>query len=91
MKEKPFLRESNIWRIIGGVVTMVGLFCMILFPTETYEDAIIYRKTNDKGELTFLISVWHSLIGVGFLGFFPTLKEWTVSMFGKKKKPDDQV
>jgi len=90
MKEKPFWRPTNIWRVIGGGVAFIGLVCMVIFPTQTYPDAIIYRKFNDKGQLSFLLSVWHGVILFGFLGFFPTLKEWTVSMFGKKKKPEEQ-
>lgn len=89
MSNRPFFRESNIWRIIGGAVAFAGLVLMIVFPTESYPDAIIYRKLNEAGEVSFLFTIWHSIIAVGFLGFFPTLKEWTVSMFGKKNKQDE--
>jgi len=90
MKEKPFFRESNIWRIIGGFTALIGLILMIALPVENYPGAIIYRKLNEKGQLSFLISVWHIVIGVGFLGFFPTLKEWTVKMWGKPKKKEEE-
>ena len=88
--DKPFFRESNIWRIIGGITAFTGLILIVILPIENYPGAIIYRKLNDKGQLSFLISIWHLVTGIGFLGFFPTLKEWTVKMWGKSKKKKEE-
>jgi len=85
MTERSFFRESNIWRLAGGIIAFAGLILMIVFPTESYPDAIIYRRFNDKGQIILLFSVWHTIIAIGVLGFFPTLKEWSVKMFGKKQ------
>lgn len=84
-----FFRESNIWRIIGGLTAFIGLIFMVLLPSESYRDAILYQKLDEKGEVSILFTIWHCFILFGFLGFFPTLKEWTISMLGKKSKSNE--
>jgi len=81
LKEKNFFRESNIWRLIGGLVCFVGIVLMIIYPSETYQDVILYRTFNEHGFVSIQITVWHFVIVTGMLGFIPTLKELLTGFF----------
>ncbi|WCL51437.1 hypothetical protein [Leptospira sp. GIMC2001] len=82
-QERRFLRGSNIWRAIGGVLTFVGIILMILFPSETYKDIVLYRSYDSDGNISKQITVWHIVIITGLLAFFPTIKELIHGFFRK--------
>lgn len=64
MSDKPFLRESNIWRLLGLAVAFIGVLLAILLP-----DILVYEGGGAR------ISLGTLIMGLGFLGFYPTLKE----------------
>lgn len=64
MTEKPFLRETNIWRLMGLGVAFIGILFAVLFP-----ELLLYDNHGIKISLGVLI------MALGFLGFYPTLKE----------------
>lgn len=63
-KERNFLRETNIWRLIGLGIALIGGLVAILFP-----EVIVFHGFGLKASLGVLIMI------LGFLGFYPTLKE----------------
>ena len=62
--EKPFFRESNIWRLIAFLICFVGLFLAIMYP-----EILVYENHGAKISLGVLVLIF------GMLGFYPTLKE----------------
>lgn len=84
-EQRSFLRGPNKYRIVGGITAGVGLFCMILFPTESYPDIILYKK--ETAEKVVLFTVWQAMILFGFIGLFPTLKEFIVNIVSAIRAP----
>jgi hypothetical protein len=64
MTNKPFLRESNIWRLLGLGIAFIGILFAVLFP-----DLLVYDNHG------FKVSLGVVIMTLGFLGFYPTLKE----------------
>lgn len=88
---RSFFRESNVWRLIGGIVFIIGVILMVLFPSESYKDIILYRKYSDKGEVSIQITVWHTIIITGMLAFIPTLKEFIHGFFRKGGGQNEEI
>lgn len=67
---KIFLRETNIWRLIGGGLSLLAIILLLLFPSESFGDIIVYRTEFH------LITIWHVLIMIGMIAMFlPTVIE----------------
>lgn len=64
MTHKPFFREANIWRLIGLLIGMGGVILAITHP-----EIIVFEGYGVTANLGVL------LIVLGFLGFYPTIKE----------------
>jgi hypothetical protein len=75
---KPFFRESNIWRLLGFGTALLGVILMVVFPSESYPDIIIYQSRDQLGNVSMQVTVWHTIIATGMLGFYPTIKEFIV-------------
>jgi predicted membrane channel-forming protein YqfA (hemolysin III family) len=88
---RSFFRESNVWRLIGGIVFVIGVILMVLFPSESYKDIILYRKYSDKGEVSIQVTVWHTIIITGMLAFIPTLKEFIHGFFRKGGNQNEEI
>lgn len=72
MDKKPFLRETNIWRLLGLGVAFIGILFAVLFP-----ELLVYDNHGIR------ISLGVVVMTLGFLGFYPTLKEALAKKAGK--------
>jgi hypothetical protein len=73
--EKPFWRETNIWRMIGGLLALNGFWALILYPSNIHPDIILYKSD------AVLFTIWHLVVVIGLTtAFYPTLKELIIGV-----------
>jgi len=81
LEEKPFWRPSNIWRLIGGLLSFFGFWSILFLPSAIYPDIVLVRSKES------LFTVWHLVTIVGLTSAFqPTIKELIIEMIKAWRK-----